>query len=174
MLRRVYRLPLLSEQHRTDDAAHAHRLHLLRATGPTSTPVSREIIDSLQMLTAEELAREGEALRFAKIGVVGNRERIVFNRSQALAFGLFYNKIVYQWKLPMVGQASGWMSEEEKEELYQHEPGMWGQFVAGAPAIINHNVGTDRGLVNGVYISPRYCFTPPFVSFLPRSYSCFS
>ena len=47
------------------------------------------------------------------------------------------------------GQAAGWLNDEEKEELYRHEPGMWGRFVHGAPAVINHNVGTDRGLVNG-------------------------
>ena len=73
----------------------------------------------------------------------------LINKRQARAFGAHHHRVVFEWKLPMGGQAAGWLNDEEKEELYRHEPGMWGRFVHGAPAVINHNVGTDRGLVNG-------------------------
>ena len=149
LLRRVYRLPILSEQHRTDDPDHLRRLTQLRDTRPGGRPVSTHLINALQPLTREAVEREGDALRFAPIGVIGNRERHLLNERQARAFAVHHRRILFQWKLELTGQAAGWLSDAEKEELYEHEPGLWGRFVRGAPAIINHNVGTDRGLVNG-------------------------
>jgi thymidylate kinase len=149
LLRRAHRLPVLSEQHRTPDVAHARRLTALRDAGPESTPVTMDLINAFVPLTAEAITREGEALRFAKVGVIGNRERHMINTRQARAFGAHHHRVMFEWKLPLSGQAAGWLNDEEKEELYRHEPGMWGRFVHGAPAVINHNVGTDRGLVNG-------------------------
>jgi hypothetical protein len=82
--------------------------------------------------------------------VIGNRERHMINQRQARAFGAYHHRVVIEWKLPIRGQAAGWLNDEEKQRLYEHETGMWGRFVFGAPAVINHNVDTGRGLVNGM------------------------
>ena len=49
-------------------------------------PVSDAVISSLQLLTREAVEREGKPLRFAKIGVLSQRERHALNASQARAF----------------------------------------------------------------------------------------
>ena len=154
LLRAAHRLPILQTQQRTDDPAHQRLLAALRRTDPHQPPVGDAEVDALRPLTAAAVAEAGDALRFARIGVLGNRERHTLNRRQARAFALRYARVVIQWRLELVGQSAGWLSSAEKAELYEHEDGLWGTFVRGAPAIINYNVGTDRGLVNGVSTHP--------------------
>ena len=84
LLRNMQRLAPLTEQMRTDDPSHQQRLEELCDTSATH-PVSMELIRALQQLTPEAIAREGDALRFAKIGVISNRERHHFNRARRRA-----------------------------------------------------------------------------------------
>ena len=69
----------------TEDEAHAQHLLGMRNTS-FAQPVSDAVISSLQLLTREAVERKGELLRFAKIGVLSQRERHALNASQARAF----------------------------------------------------------------------------------------
>ena len=93
-----------------------------------------------------------EALRFAKIGVLSQRERHALNYSQARAFAKFHNRPFFWWRQELTGIASEWINEEETERLYAEEMkagGLCGVFVEGAPGSITFNIETGSGLVNG-------------------------
>lgn len=130
-----------------------------------------------QQLTADAIQREGEraaaaaasarhplspaeleavaerartALRFAKIGVLSQRERHAFNLLQARLFARHHRRPLFWWKQPLVGVAASYLTETETERAYLEErAGLCFHFVEGAPASITSNIETGRGLVNG-------------------------
>lgn len=132
-----------------DDALHSENMQHMRDTS-AEQPVRDEFIAALQPLTAEALEREGDALRFAKIGVLSNMERHVLNYAQARAFAKRHNRPLVWWRQELTGMAAGWLSADEQEKMFEVErEGLCFFFVEGAPASITHNIETGRGLVNG-------------------------
>ena len=64
--------------------------------------------------SVREARAEGEAaLRFAKIGVLSQRERHTFNLSQARAFAKQHARPLFYWRYELTGVAAGWLTEEE-------------------------------------------------------------
>ena len=96
-------------------ALHRHIAHQRDTT--SAQPNSDEFINSLQPLTAEAIRREGDALRFAKIGVLSQRERHSFNLIQARAFARHHGRPLFKWKLELTGVAAGWLTDEEVRAL---------------------------------------------------------
>ena len=94
--------------------------------------------------------RARTALRFAKIGVLSQRERHAFNLLQARLFARHHRRPLFWWKQPLVGVAASYLTETETERAYLEErAGLCFHFVEGAPASITSNIETGRGLVNG-------------------------
>ena len=54
-----------------------------------------------------------------------------------------------RWKLPLSGRAAELLDATTLAELYEHEPGLWGTFVRGAPAMLTENIQSTKYLVNG-------------------------
>ena len=121
-------------------AAAASARHPLMQHQPAPSPAELEAV--------AERART--ALRFAKIGVLSQRERHAFNLLQARLFARHHRRPLFWWKQPLVGVAASYLTETETERAYLEErAGLCFHFVEGAPASITSNIETGRGLVNG-------------------------
>ena len=70
------------------------------------------MLGSLQILTKEAVAREGDALQFAPIGVLSQRERHAINLSQAIAFAKARGRPLFKWRLNLCGDSAGWIDNE--------------------------------------------------------------
>lgn len=89
---------MLTQQMRTaDDPEHAQHLEHMRDLD-TRFPVSKEFLAGLHILTAEDVAREGDNLRFAPIGVLSQLERHALNLSQARAFARHHKRPLLWWR----------------------------------------------------------------------------
>ena len=112
----------------------------------TMQPVSDAFLQRLRCVTIEDLVAD-ISWRFAPIGVLSHVERDTINHAQLEAFASEFNLPLIRWKLPLVdGEA---LSAEVLNELYEHEPNIWGYFVEGAPVHITANINSVRKLVNG-------------------------
>ena len=177
LLAEFQRMLLTEPMRAADDKRLAKNLECQRDT-TCPQPVTEDFIDLLisQQLTADAIQREGEraaaaasarhplspaeleavaerartALRFAKIGVLSQRERHAFNLLQARLFARHHRRPLFWWKQPLVGVAASYLTETETERAYLEErAGLCFHFVEGAPASITSNIETGRGLVNG-------------------------
>jgi hypothetical protein len=89
--------------------------------------------------------------RFAPIGVLGNAERDLLNARQIEAFAKAFDLPLIKWRLPVNFTYNREDEEEVRilDELYRHEPGLWGYFVEGAPGYMTKTICAPRKLVNG-------------------------
>ena len=53
------------------------------------------------------------------------------------------------WKQPLVGRAAELLDADTIQELYDNEPGLWGAFVRGAPAMLTESIQPTKFLANG-------------------------
>jgi hypothetical protein len=85
-----------------------------------------------------------------QFGVRRNREGDALNAACAARFAEMHNVCLVRWRLPVTGLGHKDFSAEALEVLYKNEPGLWGYFVVGAPALyVNMHVSTVCGVVNG-------------------------
>ena len=89
--------------------------------------------------------------RFAPIGVLGNAERDLLNARQIEAFAKAFDLPLIKWRLPVNFTYNRGDPEEVRiiDELYRHEPALWGYFVEGAPGYMTATMCAPRKLVNG-------------------------
>ena len=80
-----------------------------------------------------------------------NYERHHLNRKQAEAFARAHGLPLVMWRLPLTGRAAELLDDSMLLELCDHEPGLWGIFVRGAPAMLTQNIQPTKFLVNGAY-----------------------
>ena len=81
--------------------------------------------------------------------MLSNFERHHLNRKQAEAFARAHNLPLVLWRLPLTGRASELLDDTMLHDLYENEPGLWGAFVRGAPAMLTQNIQPTKFLVNG-------------------------
>jgi len=149
LLMQFQRFNLTEQMRAADDKTHAAHLRHLRDVN-AKQPISDDILASLQPLTAEAVAREGEKLGFAPIGVLSHMERYALNLSQAKAFAKYHNRPLLWWRWELTGDHASSLSENEATLLYRLErQGLCGFYVHGARAYITANINTGRGVVNG-------------------------
>ena len=136
LLAEFQRMLLTEPMRAADDKRLAKNLECQRDT-TCPQPVTEDFIDLLisQQLTADAIQREGEraaaaasarhplppaeleavaerartALRFAKIGVLSQRERHAFNLLQARLFARHHRRPLFWWKQPLVGVAASYI-----------------------------------------------------------------
>ena len=125
----------------------------VEATAAVQAAIAREpsMTEAQRKAVAREAAtRTEDAMRFAKIGVLSQRERHSFNLIQARAFARRHGRVLFKWRHELTGIAASWLTDAETERLYREELAMlWGYFVEGAPCSLTNNLETGRGMVNG-------------------------
>jgi len=96
--------------------------------------------------------------------MLSNFERHHLNRMRAEEFAQWYQLPLIKWKLPLTGLASELLDATTLDELVENEPGLWGMFVGGAPAVLTENINATKLLTNGTcgYMhSLSFAGTPP-------------
>jgi len=71
------------------------------------------------------------------------------NRKQAETFARAHGLPLVLWKQPLTGRAAELLDAGTIQELYDNEPGLWGAFVRGAPAMLTENIQPTKLLANG-------------------------
>jgi hypothetical protein len=132
-----------SMRSRTDPVFTRHLMAMRDVSNPQ--PVSTAFLQELERHTAPE-QWDGKM----QFGVRLNREGDALNAACAARFAEMHDLCLVRWRLPVTGLGQRDFSDEALEVLYQNEPGLWGYFVVGAPALyMNVNVSTVCGVVNG-------------------------
>ena len=151
---RMFRRINLTKQERSFDEPHSRRLEFLR--DPTlSNPVRMSgIVDELQELTAND-AISDPLWRQACIVVAGNEQRVQINLARAVSFAKETGQPVIAWRLPICqsirrklnarAAATGANISQSLQAIKE----LTFYFVAGAPAVISHNVSTTLRIANG-------------------------
>ena len=111
-------------------------------------PVPTSLLDALREVSASDVD-EDPAWAWAAVAVLSNYERHHLNRAQAEAFARAHKLPLVRWKLPLTGRAAELLDASTLDELYENEPGLWGTFVRGAPAMLTENIQSTKYLVNG-------------------------
>ena len=127
-----------------DEQFIAHQRQMRRAAD--RQPVPDAFVRALRRVSPADVAADS-AWRFAPIGVLSHVERDTLNLAQLHSFAREFDLPVVRWRLPLVDDA--FTSEAVREELYEHEPNLWGYFVEGAPAHLLETIKSVRKLVNG-------------------------
>lgn len=109
-------------------------------------PVPDAFLKALRMVSRADLEADA-AWRFAPIGVLAVVERDAINLAQLKAFAEAFNLPIVRWRLELVDDA--FESPSVREQLYEHEPNLWGYFVEGAPVHLTTTIKSVRKLVNG-------------------------
>ena len=145
MLRGAPRVELKRMMRAKGDQVFIKFLKEMRRTDAMQ-PVPDAFLQRLRCVSIEDLVAD-ISWRFAPIGVLSHVERDTINHAQLEAFASEFNLPLIRWKLPLVdGEA---LTAEVLNELYEHEPNIWGYFVEGAPVHITANINSVRKLVNG-------------------------
>ena len=132
-----------SMRSRTDPAFTAHLMAMRDVRNPQ--PVSAAFLQELER-HRPPVVWDGKM----QFGVRRNREGDALNAACAARFAEMHNVCLVRWRLPVTGLGQKEFSAEALEVLYKNEPGLWGYFVVGAPALyVNINVSTVCGVVNG-------------------------
>eukprot|EP00959_Pyramimonas_sp_CCMP1952_P007185 150318-Pyramimonas_sp.AAC.1 len=130
-----------------DDPTFQKELLQLRDTS-CPTPVPSSLINHLREVSPDDV-RSDPAWAFATIAVLSNYERHQLNRLQVEAFAKAFQLPLITWKCPLTGKAAELLDRSDLDELYDNEPGLWGYFVRGAPAMLTENIQPTKFLVNG-------------------------
>ena len=112
------------------------------------TRVPRTLVDSLREVSEQDIVAN-PAWAFAPVAVLSNYERHHINRLPCEAFGKAFDLPVVKWKTQLTGRAAELLNQEDQDGLYEEEPGLWGYFVRGAPAMLTENIQPTKLLVNG-------------------------
>ena len=147
VLQAARRLDLVRLMRAVDDEDFVALQNRLRdRTGPNLEPVITELFARIARAQPNEYlgGRWDAKWRFAPIGVVGNRERDLLNAWQAEAFARQFGLPLIKWPITTNLPFDG-----DYERLLQHEPGLWGYFVEGAPAYLTQTISSPRKLANG-------------------------
>jgi hypothetical protein len=122
-------------------------LRHLRST-EIDQPVSVSLVENLQELTADDV-RKHPPFAFAPIIVMSNLERQRLNRVQVEAFAKAYGLLLIVWRMPLTDRYADAFDDNTFAQLYENEPGLWGYFARGAPAMLLRNIQATKCLVNG-------------------------
>ena len=147
LFRQARRTVLTQQMRAADDPDFQAELVQLRDTA-SDAPVPSSLVDALQEVSPADVVAH-PPFAFATIAVLSNYERQHLNRKQAEAFARAHNLPLVLWKLPLTGRAAELVDAAALEELYENEPGLWGAFVRGAPAMMTENIQPTKFLVNG-------------------------
>ena len=131
---------------RSSDPQHLSMQARLRNTS-IQNPVTPSIVPPA--LTRKDIELD-PGWMFATIGVVSNRERVLYNYHQAVRWAKLTDKPLIRWRLRFKGRRAASLSPEEIAAFYENELGAWQYFVQGAPSICQENVRRcNKGMVNG-------------------------
>jgi len=147
IFRQARRTVLTQQMRAADDPVFQEQLLHLRDTG-AAAPVPASLLDALQEISREDVATD-PAWAWATVAVLSNHERHHLNRSQAEAFARAHRLPLVRWKLPLTGRAAELLDGKTADDVYDHEPGLWGTFVRGAPAMLTENIQSTKYLANG-------------------------
>ncbi|CAK0867394.1 unnamed protein product [Prorocentrum cordatum] len=111
-------------------------------------PVPSSLINHLREVSPDDV-RSDPAWAFATIAVLSNYERHQLNRLQVEAFAKASQLPLITWKCPLTGKAAELLDSADLDEAYDNEPGLWGYFARGAPAMLTENIQPTKFLVNG-------------------------
>lgn len=117
------------------------------------TPLTARYVRSLQLLKQEDI-HDDIAWAYATVAVLGNLERHMLNHEQARRFAKACGHPLIRWRHPLTDSVEiDNLTEAEIDELYDAEPGLWGYFVPGAPAMLLDNLNLGKGLANGTDVT---------------------
>ena len=111
-------------------------------------PVPGSFVKDLRELSFADTV-DNPSFAFAHIAVLSNFERHKLNRMQAEAFAKAHKLPFVMWKMELVGRQFESMTDGQLKELFENEPGLWGYFVRGAPAMLTQNIQPTKILANG-------------------------
>jgi hypothetical protein len=149
LFRKFERYKLTVNQRSKNDDRWAGILLRMRNT-KSAQPVPAAFIDpvhGVQPLSTAEAKTDEWA--DAQISCLGHAEGDVVSAARAYQFATRHGRVLVRWRLPLCGREAEWLSPQEIEALYRSEPGMWGYYVLGAPAILQNNICVQKGLANG-------------------------
>eukprot|EP01047_Picozoa_sp_COSAG01_P081460 COSAG01_NODE_16250_length_1254_cov_17.307359_1_plen_332_part_10 len=107
------------------------------------------VLDNIKLYDVAE-----QEYRFGPFVVLSNAERQFINQQKLVEYAKLHRLPILRWKWPIKGL-------DLNSELYNHESGLWGYFVEGAPVQINVNFNSSRGVANG---SPALMHSVQFTS----------
>jgi hypothetical protein len=143
-----FQMITFTEQFRSDDPNHTATINQIRSSN-NPTPIDATIIDSLKVLSAEDVAND-DSWFTAPVVVCSNRERHALNISQAKRFAMKHGVPILRWKRELCNKdVLADLGNAYCDMLYSNEPELMGIFVYGAPAILNDNLNPTAGLANG-------------------------
>ncbi|KAJ1622139.1 hypothetical protein T492DRAFT_885747, partial [Pavlovales sp. CCMP2436] len=111
-------------------------------------PVSDAFVAALRPVKAADL-RDDDGWRFAPVGVLSHLEHDAINTAQLFAFARAFDLPLVRRRLPLMPNDIPPVLPHQLDELYANEPGLWGYYVQGAPALISENIKATRRCVNG-------------------------
>jgi hypothetical protein len=147
----LFKMVDFTQQYRSKDPAHTATINQMRTM---EKPITLSLLDSLQVLSKDDVkpvstsrgVLELAPFATAAIVVFSNRERHSINLSQARRFARNKGVPILQWKKDICVPADmAYLSDL----LYEHEAGLTGVFVEGAPALMTVNLNATAGLANG-------------------------
>jgi hypothetical protein len=147
IFRDARRTVLTQQMRAAEDTEFQEELLQLRNTA-REDPVPISLLESLREVSDADVA-EHPPWAFATIAVLSNYERHHLNRKQAEAFARAHSLPIVMWRLPLTGRAAELLDDLMLHDLYENEPGLWGVFVRGAPAMLTANIQPTKFLVNG-------------------------
>ena len=117
-------------------------------------PLTSEIVESFysKIITPEDY-RQDPSWGEATLVVTSHAEKEVLNYEQARRFAVKNGKVILRWRLKISGPHFEFMSEQEVEQLYQQEKGLWGYFVQDAPSFIDENIDPSKKVANGTFVT---------------------
>ena len=110
------------------------------------TPVPSTLVDGMGVLSKSDVSND-QTWAFAPIGVVSRLERDALNHSQAEAFACAWGLPLVKWRLELNDIDD--IEHAHRDEIYEHEPNLWGWFIEGAPVLLTDTIKATRKLVNG-------------------------
>ena len=151
MLFSKFHLYKLNQQMRAaEDPEHCSLITALRDINVIK-PISDWIVQKLKSRELKKQDFEDDATwSETPIIVTSNAEREALNYHQAQRFAYRHGVPVVRWKLPLAeGPYVRSLTPEQRKEVYDTNPQLWGYFVYGAPGYCTQNVNASKGVANG-------------------------
>ena len=145
LLQKAKRIELTRLMRAQGDRTFIEYMKAMRRTHVTH-PIPQAFLDKLEPVSAKDVQQDG-AWRFAPIGVLSHVERDAINHAQLHAFARHFDIPLVRWRLELVDDA--FADPQVREQLFEHEPNLWGYFVEGAPVHLLETIKSVRKLVNG-------------------------